>query len=175
MLTKKQQLGGIGRSTIHRHVQALIKDGHLGRSAEKFAYELVAPEESMGSLPYFGEIVAGKPIDVSLDPRTINLARFFCGEGRYVLKVNGDSMIEEGIFDEDYVVVKKRQTAKPGAIIVALVRGSEATLKYYYPMDTGVVELRPANEQLKSHYYPADEVEIQGVLIGVFRDYQMAA
>ncbi|PWQ93064.1 transcriptional repressor LexA [Leucothrix pacifica] len=166
---------GIGRSTVHKHVQALIRAGNLFESSGKFAYEYVDEDDELGSLPYLGRIAAGKPIEAIIDQKQINLARFFCGAGRYVLKISGDSMIGAGIFDEDYVVIRKQETARPGTIVVALVEGREATLKYYHPHSTGVVELKPANNQLKTMYYPADQVEIQGVLIGVFRDYQAVA
>ena len=166
---------GIGRSTVHKHVQALIKAGVLFESAGKFAYEYVDDDDELGSLPYLGQIAAGKPLEALSDPRQINLARFFCGAGRYVLKISGDSMIDAGIFDEDYVVIRKQETAKSGNIVVALVDHREATLKYYHPHSTGVIELRPANEELKPMYYQADSVVIQGILIGVFRDYQIAA
>lgn len=166
---------GIGRSTVHKHVQALIRAGNLFESSGKFAYEYVDEDDELGSLPYLGRIAAGKPIEAIIDQKQINLARFFCGAGRYVLKISGDSMIDAGIFDEDYVVIRKQETARPGTIVVALVEGREATLKYYHPHSTGVVELKPANNQLKTMYYPADQIEIQGVLIGVFRDYQAVA
>lgn len=165
---------GIGRSTVHKHVQALIKAGLLFESTGKFAYEYVDEDEELGSLPYYGLIAAGKPLEALPDPRQINLARFFCGAGRYVLRISGDSMIDAGIFDDDYVVIRKQETARQGAIVVALVDQREATLKYYHPHSTGVIELRPANEALEPMYYQADSVVIQGVLIGVFRDYQSA-
>jgi len=166
---------GIGRSTIHKHVQALIRTGHLVKSSGKFAYEYAGEGDELGSLPYLGQIAAGKPIEAIVDQKQINLAKFFCGSGRYVLRISGDSMIEAGIFDQDYVVIRKQETAKPGSIIVALVEQREATLKYYNPLPTGVVELEPANKELSTMYYPADQVVIQGVLIGVFRDFQSAA
>lgn len=166
---------GIGRSTVHKHVQALIRSGSLFESAGKFAYEYIDEDDELGSLPYLGLIAAGKPLEALSDPRQINLAKFFCGAGRYVLRISGDSMIDAGIFDEDYVVIRKQETSRPGSIVVALVDQREATLKYYHPHSTGVIELRPANEALKPMYYQADSVIIQGVLIGVFRDYQAAA
>lgn len=169
-----QQLG-IGRSTIHKHVQALIRTGNLLPSSGKFAYEYAGEDEEQGSLPYLGRIAAGKPIEAIVDQQQINLARFFCGAGRYVLRISGDSMIEAGIFDQDYVVIRKQETARPGSIVVALVEQREATLKYYNPLPTGVVELEPANKALDKMLYPADQVVIQGVLIGVFRDYQSVA
>ncbi len=166
---------GIGRSTVHKHVHALIRAGKLFESSGKSAYEYVDDDEDMGTLPYLGRIAAGKPIEAVLDQKQVNLAKFFCGAGRYVLRISGDSMVDAGIFDEDYVVIRKQETARPGSIIVALVQQREATLKYYHPHDTGVIELRPANTSMKSMYYPADQVAIQGVLIGVFRDYQAVA
>ena len=118
-----------------------------------------------------GRIAAGCPIEAIPDQQNINLAQLFCGPDRYILKIAGDSMIEAGIWDEDFVVIQKASTAREGDIIVALVDRYEATLKYYHPKDTGVVELRPANSQMESMFYPADQVEIQGKMVGVFRSY----
>ncbi len=163
---------GIGRSTVHKHIQTLISNGYLEEAEGKSAYQLSEPFEDEGSLPYMGRIAAGCPIEAIPDQQNINMAQLFCGPDRYVLKIAGDSMIEAGIWDEDYVVIQKQSYAREGNIIVALVDRYEATLKYYHPKETGVVELRPANSQLDSMFYPADQVEIQGVMIGVFRDYQ---
>jgi len=163
---------GIGRSTIHKHIRTLINNGYLQEAEGKSAYQLADPlDEEEGSLPYMGRIAAGFPIEAIPDQQNINLAQLFCGPDRYVLKIAGDSMIEAGIWDDDYVVIQKRTSAREGDIIVALVDRYEATLKYYHPKDTGVVELRPANSQLQSMFYPADQVEIQGVMVGVFRSY----
>ncbi|MEH6455002.1 MAG: transcriptional repressor LexA [Cocleimonas sp.] len=163
---------GIGRSTIHKHIQTLINNGYLQEAEGKSAYQLIDPlDEEEGTLPYMGRIAAGFPIEAIPDQQNINLAQLFCGPDRYVLKIAGDSMIEAGIWDDDYVVIQKRTSAREGDIIVALVDRYEATLKYYHPKDTGVVELRPANSQLQSMFYPADQVEIQGVMVGVFRSY----
>ena len=163
---------GIGRSTIHKHIRTLINNGYLQEADGKSAYQLADPlEEEEGSLPYMGRIAAGFPIEAIPDQQNINLAQLFCGPDRYVLKIAGDSMIEAGIWDDDYVVIQRSTSAREGDIIVALVDRYEATLKYYHPKDTGVVELRPANSQLQSMFYPADQVEIQGVMVGVFRSY----
>lgn len=162
---------GIGRSTIHKHIRTLINNGYLQEAEGKSAYQLVEPIEEEGSLPYMGRIAAGSPIEAIADQQNINLAQLFCGVDRYVLKIAGDSMIEAGIWDDDYVVIQKRSFARKGDIIVALVDRYEATLKYYHPKETNVVELRPANSQLQSMFYPADQVEIQGVMVGVFRSY----
>ncbi len=163
---------GIGRSTVHKHIQTLINNGYLEEAQGKSAYQLAESFEDENTLPYMGRIAAGCPIEAIPDQQNINMAQLFCGPDRYVLKIAGDSMIEAGIWDEDYVVIQKQSYAREGNIIVALVDRYEATLKYYHPKETGVVELRPANCQLDSMFYPADQVEIQGVMIGVFRDYQ---
>lgn len=162
---------GIGRSTIHKHIRTLINNGYLEEAEGKAAYQLPESFEEEGSLPYMGRIAAGCPIEAIPDQQNINLAQMFCGPDRYVLKIAGDSMIEAGIWDEDFVVIQKQSFAREGQIIVALVDKYEATLKYYHPKQTGVVELRPANSQLQPMFYPADQVEIQGVMIGVFRSY----
>lgn len=163
---------GIGRSTVHKHIRTLINKNYLQDAEGKAAYQLMEPFEEEGSLPYMGRIAAGAPIEAIPDQQNINLAQLFCGPNRYVLRISGDSMIEAGIWDEDFVVIQKQAYAREGNIIVALVDRYEATLKYYHPKETNVVELRPANSQMKSMYYPAEQVEIQGVMIGVFRDYQ---
>jgi len=163
---------GIGRSTVHKHIRTLINNNYLQEVEGKAAYQLIEPFEEEGSLPYMGRVAAGCPIEAIPDQQNINLAQLFCGPNRYVLRISGDSMIEAGIWDEDFVVIQKQSFAREGNIIVALVDRYEATLKYYHPKETGVVELRPANSQMQSMFYPADQVEIQGVMIGVFRDYQ---
>ena len=163
---------GVGRSTIHKHIRSLINNDYLEEAEGKSAYQLKNHYiEDENSLPYMGRIAAGCPIEAIPDQQNINMAQLFCGPNRYVLKIAGDSMIEAGIWDEDFVVIQKQSHAREGNIIVALVDRYEATLKYYHPKDTGVVELRPANSVLESMFYPADMVEIQGVMVGVFRDY----
>lgn len=161
----------IGRSTVHKHIRSLIKGGYLLESTGKAAYRFHNNLNSEDTLPYMGRIAAGAPIEAIPEQQNINLAKVFCGPDRYVLRISGDSMIEAGIWDEDYVVIQKQNYAQEGAIIVALINRYEATLKYYHPKDTGVTELRPANSLLKPMFYPSDNIEIQGVLVGVFRDY----
>ena len=165
---------GVGRSTIHKHIRSLINNNYLQEAEGKAAYQLDSffSDDEENTLPYMGRIAAGCPIEAIPDQQNINMAQLFCGPNRYVLKIAGDSMIEAGIWDEDFVVIQKQSYAREGNIIVALVDRYEATLKYYYPKETGVIELRPANAQMDSMFYPADQVEIQGVMIGVFRDYQ---
>lgn len=168
-LTEIGSLLGIGESGVHKHIRNLISSGHLLESEGKAAYRLMDQPESEGTIPLLGVIAAGQPIEAIPDQQSIDLVTSFCGPDNYALKISGDSMIEAGILDGDFVVIRKQTTAKNGDIIVALINHVEATLKYYYPRDTGVVELRPANGQLESMYYPADQVEIQGIMSGSFR------
>ncbi|MCH9698320.1 MAG: transcriptional repressor LexA [Gammaproteobacteria bacterium] len=160
---------GIGESGIHKHIRKLISLGYLNESEGKAAYQPIDEPERQGTLPLVGVIAAGQPIEAIPDRQSIDLVTSFCGPEHYALKVSGDSMIEAGILDGDYVVIRKQTIAKTGEIIVALISHVEATLKFYHPRDTGVVELRPANCEMESMFYPATEVEIQGVMIGSFR------
>jgi repressor LexA len=168
-LTEIGGLLGIGESGVHKHIRNLISSGHLLESEGKAAYQLMDQPESKGTLPLLGVIAAGQPIEAIPDQQSIDLVTSFCGPDNYALKISGDSMIEAGILDGDFVVIRKQATAHNGEIIVALINHVEATLKYYYPRDTGVVELRPANSQMESMFYPADQVEIQGIMSGSFR------
>jgi len=168
-LSEIGHLLGIGESGVHKHIRKLISSGYLLESEGKAAYQPIDQPERTGTLPLLGVIAAGQPIEAIPDQQRIDLVSSFCGPEHYALKISGDSMIEAGILDGDFVVIRKQETAADGDIVVALISHVEATLKYYYPRDTGVVELRPANSQMESMFYPADEVEVQGVMIGSFR------
>ncbi len=149
----------------------IINNNYLQEADGKAAYQLIEPFEEEGSLPYMGRVAAGCPIEAIPDQQNINLAQLFCGPGRYVLKIAGDSMIEAGIWDEDYVVIQKKSSAREGEIIVALVDRYEATLKYYHPKDTGVVELRPANPTMKSMWFSPNDLHIRGKVVGLIRKF----
>ncbi len=89
----------------------------------------------------------------------------------YVLRVRGDSMIDEHIRDGDYVVVQSRQTAHNGEMVIALVDGENATMKKYYRDGNGRVRLQPANSQVSPMLYPEDRVRVQGIVVGILRKY----
>jgi len=94
------------------------------------------------------------------------------GKGNnYVLRVKGDSMVEEQIRDGDYIVVNSRQTAENGEMVVALVGGESATVKKFYRERDGRIRLQPANATMQPMYFAADEVQIQGIVIAVIRKY----
>ena len=169
---------GLRQSGIHKHIRNLIAKGYLLESSSKAAYQLPdysdTPTSSKTELPLVGVIAAGAPIEAIPERQTIDLAEHFCGPDRYVLRIAGNSMIEAGIFDGDYVVVQKQSVANRGDIVVALIDKMEATLKYYHPRPVDIIELRPANESLEPMFYSADRVDIQGVVVGSFRSYQVS-
>ena len=122
-------------------------------------------------LPLHGRIAAGVPIEALEGQSTLPVPAALLGSGEhYALEVSGDSMIEAGILDGDFALVKRTNTARDGEIVVALVRGEEATLKYLRRED-GMVRLDPANAAYEPQFYGADEVEVQGKLAGLLRRY----
>lgn len=122
-------------------------------------------------LPLHGRIAAGAPIEALEGQSTLPVPAALLGPGEhYALEVSGDSMIEAGIFDGDFALVRRTNTARDGEIVVALVRGEEATLKYLR-RENGQVRLDPANATSDPQFYRPDEVEVQGKLAGLLRRY----
>jgi len=122
-------------------------------------------------LPLHGRIAAGVPIEALESDRTLPVPAALLGPGdHYALEVSGDSMIEAGIFDGDYALVKRTETARDGEIVVALVRNEEATLKYLR-RENGMIRLDPANGAYDPQVYRPDEVQVQGKLAGLLRRY----
>jgi repressor LexA len=117
-----------------------------------------------------GRIAAGRPIEAILDQEPLNLTDLFLKDDHYALRVKGDSMIEEGIFDGDIVVCQYAQRVENGAIVVAIIDDEEATLKRYkYDPMTQSVTLIPANPNLKPKQYEAHRVNVQGRYLGLLR------
>ncbi|MAC11754.1 MULTISPECIES: transcriptional repressor LexA [Novosphingopyxis] len=122
-------------------------------------------------IPLHGRIAAGVPIEAMEGQSSLSVPLALLGTGEhYALEVSGDSMVEAGIFDGDYALIQRTQTARDGDIVVALVRGEDATLKYLQH-DGGRIRLDPANSSYEPQYYRDDEVEIQGKLAGLLRRY----
>lgn len=165
---------GITKVTVFEHVGGLEKKGLLRRSRHRArSLELTPraefPDESGEALPLVGHIAAGAPIEAVENPETVSLAEMFkTRAGAFCLKVRGDSMIDEQIRDGDLVVVEKRETARDGETVVALLDDGEATLKKFYK-ENGRVRLQPANPAYAPIY--VDVVHIQGVVVGVLRRY----
>lgn len=122
-------------------------------------------------IPLHGRIAAGVPIEALEGQSSLPVPAALLGSGEhYALEVSGDSMIDAGILDGDFALVKRTDTARDGEIVVALVRGEEATLKYLR-RDSGMVRLDPANAAYEAQIYRPDEVVVQGKLAGLLRRY----
>ncbi len=168
-------LGLKSRGSLHKHIQALVDAGLVEPMERRHRGVRLAPVAEVStarSLPLFGTIAAGRPIEALETPESVPVPDALCPRGAaYVLNVRGDSMIEDGILDGDRIVVEQRETARNGEVVVALVDGSEATLKRI-EQRPGEVVLHPANAAMEPLRYAPDRVAIQGVLVGLLRDYR---
>jgi len=170
------------KGTVHRYVTALKNKGVLQHNERQWrGLSVTNPSDGSGatlnnSLPFLGRIAAGQPIEAVADITSININDMLigAGEGRYMLQVKGDSMVELGILDGDMVVIERRDYAKNGDIVVALIDEQDATLKRFHQEQNGEVLLIPANATLTAQQYSADRVRIQGILVGQMRTYQVS-
>ena len=122
--------------------------------------------------PLLGRIAAGQPVEAIANPETFSFGDFTSGrESIFVLKVKGDSMVDDHICDGDYILVEGASTAENGEIVVALIDGTDATLKRFFREAGDKVRLQPANAQMDPIILPARDVKIQGRVIGVLRKY----
>ena len=169
---------GTSKVTIFEHVGALEKkrilrrDKHKARSLEIVADERLPDENRSTKLPMLGNIAAGSPIEAVENREELDLEQMFHAKaGVYVLRVRGESMIEDHLCDGDYVVIERRESARNGEQVVALLDSGEATLKRWYKEPGNRVRLQPANHTMEPRVLPADQVRVQGVVIGVLRSY----
>lgn len=175
-----QKIGIKSRSTVHQHIQTLIQKNVLLNGEGKRAYQIPKaitgynPQISLTltTLPLEGQIAAGQPIQAINDQADISPNELFLGPGRYALRVKGESMIDIGIMDGDYVVIQRTEEARNGEIVVALIEREEATLKRIYYQANGQIELHPENRTMRPMIYPAQSVQIQGRMVGLFRSYR---
>ncbi|MCJ2177842.1 transcriptional repressor LexA [Novosphingobium album (ex Hu et al. 2023)] len=129
------------------------------------------PANDVVEIPLHGRIAAGVPIEALEGQSMLPVPAALLGSGEhYALEVSGDSMVDAGILDGDFALVKRTNTARDGEIVVALVRGEEATLKYLH-REGGMVRLDPANAAYEPQIYGPDEIEVQGKLAGLLRRY----
>lgn len=150
-----------------------MADGANGRVAQIVAPPRAAPSPAndVVEIPLHGRIAAGAPIEALEDSRMLPVPAALLGAGEhYALEVSGDSMIEAGIFDGDFALVRRTESARDGEIVVALVRNEEATLKYLRH-ENGMIRLDPANASHDAQFYRPDEVQVQGRLAGLLRRY----
>ncbi len=164
-------------ATVHEHLENLQRKGYIRKSYnESRSIELLPTQMRVSAveLPLLGKVAAGLPIEAVQDTETIAVPEDMLARGgyNYVLRVNGDSMIDEQIRDGDYIIVNSRETAHNGEMVVALVNGESATVKKFYRESDGRVRLQPANPTMPPMYFPASDVKIQGIVIGVIRRYR---
>ena len=158
--------------TINWYVNELEQEGVLQRMRGKNGKRALSLLEQHinNRLPLLGLIAAGHPLEVFEDSEYMDVPPQYIKPENYVLKVNGNSMIDDQIRDGDYVIIKKTETANKGDTIVALMN-NEATLKRYYLGDKGV-ELHPQNPDFDIiHVQPEDDFRINGIVLAVLREY----
>ncbi len=161
-------------ATVHKHLTNLQEKGFIKRAWNRSrSVELVQARIGGRSLelPLLGYVAAGRPIEAIAGNETITVPEAFAGKrDTYVLRVKGDSMIDEQIRDGDFVIVEDRKLATNGEMVIALLGGADVTLKKFY-REQDQVRLQPANPAMVPIVVPADDVTVQGVVIGVMRRY----
>lgn len=179
---------GVSKVTVFEHVEALIRKGALLRKPNKarsleLSPDVQLPDERPTRLPLVGTIAAGLPIDAVEQREHLDLEELFAPRAgsmaatpKFVLRVQGDSMIDEQIREGDYVICEQRNAARNGQTVVALLDTGvsdegEATLKKFYREKDGRIRLQPANSNYEPVYAQPEHVQIQGVVIGVVRAY----
>ena len=162
-------------ATVHKHVSLLVEKGFVRRGWNQNRSIDILPQgpvEKSVMLPLAGTIAAGRPIEAVEQQESIAVPESLVarGERSFVLRVRGNSMIEEQIRDGDFVIVERRESAENGEVVVALIDGADATLKKIY-RDRTKVRLQPANRDLRPMTFEANRVSVQGVVVGLIRRY----
>jgi len=168
-------------ATVHKHISTLERKGFVRRGYNQSrsieVTQLPKPireqllERHTVELPLAGRIAAGRPLEAVEENETFSLSEFTRSSNSLVLQVKGSSMKDDHILDGDFIVVEPTQVANPGEIVVALIGGEEATLKRFYREAGGKIRLQPANSEMQPILVAADNVKIQGRVIGVLRKY----
>ncbi len=162
-------------NAVFKHLEALAQRGYLRRDANRArSIELARENEAISkSIPLMGFIAAGRPIEAVAAPEMLAVPEeLLPGQGNYfILRVQGDSMIDEHIADGDYVIVESRENADNGQTVVALIDGESVTLKKIY-RESDQVRLQPANQALSPIVLEGGRVKVQGVVVGVMRKYR---
>ena len=161
-------------ATVHKHLTNLQEKGFIKRSWNRSRSVEMIPTNSGGravDLPMLGYVAAGVPIEAVATTETIAVPEEMVGRrDTYVLRVRGNSMIDEQICDGDFVIIEDRKAAQNGETVVALLSGSDVTLKKLY-RENGRVRLQPANPSMQPIFVEPDQIQVQGVVIGVMRKY----
>ena len=161
-------------ATVHEHLSNLERKGFIKRSYNESRAIEILPSDLMPKaieLPLLGAVAAGVPIEAIMHQESIAVPDSFVQRGgnHYVLKVRGNSMIEEQIRDGDFVVVNERQRADNGEMVIAMLHGTSATVKKFYREKDGRIRLQPANETMEPLYVHENDISIQGIVVGVLR------
>src|SRR5206468_9202255 len=161
-------------ATVHEHLSNLERKGCIKRNYnESRAIEILPSEATPRAieLPLLGSVAAGMPIEALEQNETFTVPEAMIGRGgsHYVLRVRGNSMVDEQIRDGDFVVVNERQRADNGEMVIALVHGTSATVKKYYRERDGRIRIQPANDTMQPIYVHEKYVKIQGIVVGVMR------
>ena len=175
-------LGLASLATVHKHIQALQAKQYLKRNhnhsrslevCERFFKEQAAhrSQNDGSSVPLLGRIAAGQPVEAIPNTEVLHFSDFAGNQETFALEVRGDSMIEDHICSGDFVLVEKSSSVRNGEIIVALVGGSEATLKRYYLESDGRVRLQPANASMNPIFVDPSDLNVQGRVLAVMRKY----
>jgi len=161
-------------ATVHKHLGNLQEKGFIKRAWNRSRSVELVPTGAGGravEIPLQGYVAAGDPIEAVVSPETVAVPDAFLGaRATYALRVRGRSMIDEQIRDGDLVIVEDRKTAENGEMVIALLDGSEVTLKTFH-RERGRIRLQPANPALEPLVVDADRVQVQGVVIGLMRRY----
>ena len=161
-----QHVGDKSPTSVHRHLRTLEARGYILREPNKSRSIRLA--EGLRGLPLVGLIAAGSPIQAIEDVQRLDFCDGFDPNRHFVLKVSGDSMVDDNINDGDLIVVRSQSTCRDGDTVVALIDGDSATLKRFH-RDNGRVRLQPANEQHDPIIIEEDRLQIQGVAVSVIR------
>ncbi len=161
-------------ATVHKHLTNLQEKGFIRRAWNRSrSVELVRTRVGVRALdlPLLGTVAAGVPIEAVVSSETVGVPEDLVGQrDAYALRVHGNSMIDEQIRDGDIVIVEDRKTAGNGEMVIALLNGTEVTLKKFCLVG-GRIRLQPANPAVEPLIVDADQVQIQGVVVGVLRRY----
>ncbi|MBM3785010.1 MAG: transcriptional repressor LexA [Acidobacteria bacterium] len=169
-------------ATVHKHVSSLESKGYLRRAFNQSRSLEISPRyqaeidkrkaaETGLAVPLLGKIAAGAPVETYAQTETLQFQDFAGNPGTYALEVRGESMIEDHICHGDFVLLEKADSVRDGEIVVALVEGTETTLKRLYREPEGKIRLQPANSTMEPIIVPAQDVAVQGRLVAVLRKY----
>lgn len=170
-------------ATVHKHISALERKSYVkrlhnqSRSLEvspsyKMEYRQRHPVPAGAEVPLLGRIAAGSPVEAIQGSESLSFGEFLGNSGTFALEVRGDSMIEDHICSGDFVLVEKTSDVRDGEIVVALVDGSDATLKRIYREPNDKIRLQPANSQMQPILVDRANVEIQGRVLAVHRKFR---